>query len=70
MSSAREGSGKVKCVKCGVELKETAKACHKCGTPVSSGVTWQPGWRWHVKTLGIIYALLAVAYVVIRVALK
>lgn len=31
---------------------------------------WQPTWRWHLKTLGIIYAILIVLFFVTKAALK
>ncbi len=56
--------------KCNAELKESDKVCRKCGAPVSVPEPWMPDWRWHVKTLAIIYAALTVLYFVLKAALK
>jgi hypothetical protein len=47
---------------CGQENKDTAKACKKCGRDLSVPPAWFPDARWHLRTLGIIYACLLVFY--------
>ena len=52
----------MKCMNCGQENKDTAKACKKCGRGLTVAPAWFPDARWHLKTLGIIYACLIVLY--------
>ena len=52
----------MKCMNCGQENKETAKACKKCGRDLTIPPAWFPDARWHLHTLGIIYACLVVFY--------
>jgi hypothetical protein len=47
---------------CGQENKETAKACKKCGRDLTIPPAWFPDAKWHLRTLGIIYACLVVCY--------
>jgi len=60
----------VKCPQCQVENKDQAKSCRKCGMNLQLPPLWQPTWRWHLKTLGIIYAILIVLFFVTKAALK
>jgi len=52
----------MKCIVCQTENKDTAKNCRKCGVNLQMEPLWRPTWRWHLKVLGIIYAVLIVAY--------
>lgn len=52
----------MKCVGCGSDNKDTAKACRKCGRDMAVPAAWLPDAAWHLKTLGIIYAALIVFY--------
>ncbi|MDE2141684.1 MAG: hypothetical protein KGL74_07210 [Elusimicrobia bacterium] len=52
----------MKCVGCGLDNKDTAKTCKKCGRDMSVPAAWQPDAAWHLKVLGVIYALLIVFY--------
>lgn len=50
------------CVSCGFDNKQEAKACKKCGVDLNIEPLWRPSWKWHAKTLGIIYVVLIIAY--------
>lgn len=52
----------MKCSACNAENKDTAKNCKRCGSPLNVTPVWSPTWQWHVKTLGIIYAVLIIVY--------
>lgn len=52
----------MKCMNCGQENKETAKTCRKCSRNLAVPPAWFPDWKWHIKTLGTIYAVLILAY--------
>jgi len=52
----------MKCMNCGQENKETSKVCRKCGRGLAIPPAWFPDARWHLKTLGVIYAVLVVLY--------
>lgn len=52
----------MKCANCGIENKDVAKVCRKCGRDMSLLTAWFPDARWHLKTLAVIYAGLAVFY--------
>ncbi len=60
----------MKCPNCSFDNKETAKACKKCAHDLSAPPAWFPDWRWHGKTLGIIYACLAIFYFSMSFALR
>ena len=55
----------VRCSSCGSENKGKPKACRKCGYNLSLPPLWIPNWKWHLKTLAIIYAVLTVGYFVV-----
>ncbi|OGS40069.1 MAG: hypothetical protein A2506_12825 [Elusimicrobia bacterium RIFOXYD12_FULL_66_9] len=59
----------MKCVSCGVDNKDAAKVCRKCGRDMSIPAAWFPDARWHLKTLGIIYAGLISLYLVVNAVL-
>ena len=55
----------MKCQKCGHDNRQSSKNCKKCGAdmaPASSAPVWFPDWRWHLKTLSVIYLLLIVGF--------
>ena len=60
----------MKCLSCGQENKDTAKACRKCSRDLTIPPTWFPDWQWHLRTLGVIYALVVVFYLGVTAALK
>ena len=60
----------MKCMNCGQENKDTAKACRKCSRDLSIPPAWFPDAAWHLKTLGTIYAVLVVFYLGVSYLLK
>ena len=60
----------MKCYKCQSENKEGAKLCRKCGADLIPALLWWPSWRWHAKTLAIIYGFLIVAFILLNQLLK
>ena len=52
----------MKCLNCGQENKDSAKACRKCGRDLTVPPAWFPDWKWHARTLGFIYLGVTVAY--------
>lgn len=60
----------MKCSNCGQDNKDTAKACRKCGRDLTVPPAWFPDAKWHMKTLGAIYAALIVFYIGVSFALK
>lgn len=60
----------MKCVNCGQENKDTAKACKKCSRDLSIPPAWFPDARWHIRALGLIYAGLIILYFGVSAALK
>lgn len=60
----------MKCPGCGVENKDAAKTCKKCGREMAVPPAWQPDALWHAKTLGVIYVALTVLYFGVTAILK
>jgi hypothetical protein len=60
----------MKCPNCANENKDTAKVCKKCGRDLSMPPAWFPDWKWHARTLAIIYACVTAAYFVVTFALR
>lgn len=60
----------MKCPGCGAENKDTVKVCKKCGRDTAVPPAWLPDAAWHLKTLGIIYAVLTVVFFGVTAALK
>ena len=60
----------MKCPACGVDNKNEQRFCRKCGRPMAVAPVWKPGWSWHLKTLGIIYVCLIIAFFAINALLK
>ncbi len=70
-----------RCPQCGTENKDKAKFCRKCKTrfdetlPSSSQqgeqmMVWRPDWKWHIKTLLIIYVVIVAFYFAMNAILK
>jgi hypothetical protein len=60
----------MKCPQCQADNKDVAKTCRKCGMNLQLPPLWQPTWRWHAKTLGIIYVVLVVLFFAAKWRLK
>jgi hypothetical protein len=60
----------MKCFKCQTENKEGVKLCKKCGSELNQPPLWKPSWKWHLKTLSIIYVVLFAAFIVLNIVLK
>jgi len=60
----------VQCISCGQENKDSAKLCKKCGRDLSIPEAWFPDWKWHGRTLGIIYACVIAVYFGVSYFLK
>jgi len=60
----------MRCPKCGYDNKEDAKSCVKCKADLRNILIEGPTWKWHLKVLAIIYAILGVAYILLRIFLK
>jgi len=58
----------MKCQKCGQVNKDDAEACAKCGMQFPR--MEELSWKWHLKTLAIIYASLVVFYLGISALIK
>jgi hypothetical protein len=60
----------MKCPSCSHENKDSAKLCKKCGHDLTIAPAWFPDWKWHARTLGIIYTGIIVFYFVVSFALR
>jgi hypothetical protein len=60
----------IKCPQCQVENKDQAKTCRKCGMDLQLPPLWQPTWRWHARTLAIIYAVVILLFFIVKAVLK
>ncbi len=60
----------MKCPQCQTDNKDIANACRKCGMNLKLPPLWQPTWRWHARTLGMVYALIIVFFFVAKFLLK
>ena len=60
----------MKCPQCQFDNKEGAKTCRRCNTDLYRVPLWRPGWRWHARTLAIIYGILLVAFFLLNHVLK
>ena len=57
------------CSSCNKENKEDARLCRHCGEELIK--SWQPTWKWHIKTLAIIFMSLVIIYLfLVKVVLK
>jgi len=59
----------MKCPTCSVENREGATYCKKCGANLNLPAPWTPTWRWHLKTLLTIYAVLILFYLTVNAVL-
>lgn len=60
----------MKCLNCGQENKETAKACKKCSWDLTLPPSWFPDWKWHAKALAGIWAALILLFFAAKFALR
>jgi hypothetical protein len=61
----------MKCPKCQADNKEGAKLCKKCGFELAQQPPlWKPGWKWHLKTVSIIYCILFAAFFILNIVLR
>ncbi|MBI2362290.1 MAG: zinc ribbon domain-containing protein [Elusimicrobia bacterium] len=60
----------MKCPNCTQDNKDSAKACRKCGRDLVIPPAWFPDFKWHARTLGILYAGIVVFYLGVTFALK
>ena len=61
----------MKCPKCQNENKDTAKACRKCGNNfIVEPPLWRPSWKWHARTLLVIYVLLLIMFFLVNHIMK
>jgi len=60
----------MRCPKCGYNNRDDAKSCVKCKADLRPVLIEEPTWKWHLKVLAIIYAILGLAYVLLRIFLK
>ena len=52
----------MRCMNCGQENKDTAKACKKCSLSLLVPPAWFPDVNWQVRTLSVIYLGLVAFY--------
>jgi hypothetical protein len=52
----------MKCAGCGVDNKDAAKVCKKCGRDMAVPPAWLPDAAWHLRTLAVIYTALILFY--------
>jgi len=60
----------MKCPQCQCDNKDQSKTCRKCGVNLQLPPLWQPSWRWHLRTLGIIYVIIIILFFVMKSLLK
>lgn len=60
----------MKCPNCAQENKDSAKTCKKCSRDLAMPPAWFPDWRWHMRTLSVIYAAIIVLYLVTSFTLR
>jgi hypothetical protein len=60
----------MKCPKCQIENKDVAKICRKCGTDLLQAPLWRPTWKWHARTLVVIYSILIVMFFLLNSMLR
>ncbi len=60
----------MRCNVCNTENKDASKNCKKCGKPLLLSPIWSPTWKWHAKTLGMIYVGLILLYFFLNSLLK
>ena len=52
----------MKCPSCETDNRDGVNYCKKCGVDLTLSPPWKPTWRWHLKTLAVIYGILIVLY--------
>ncbi len=52
----------MKCPGCAQENRAAARYCAKCGADLTCPPVWFPDWKWHLKTLSLIYISLTAAF--------
>ena len=57
------------CYNCRFENKDKAKSCKKCGADLTY-TPWRPGLKWHLKVLGITYAIVITLFFIARYSLN
>jgi len=60
----------MKCPKCQIDNKESAKLCKKCGAEMNPVLVWKPTLRWHLATLSIIFTVLIALFFSLNFVLK
>lgn len=60
----------MKCLNCQQENKDAAKVCKRCGRDLAMPPAWFPDWKWHARTLGLIYVCVTVFYFAVDFALR
>lgn len=60
----------MKCPNCGIENKNDADKCKKCGLDLTISSTWKPSLKWHLTTLGVIYVFLIGLYFLLNHVIK
>jgi len=60
----------MKCPKCQLDNKEGIKFCRKCGTDMAPTPLWKPSWKWHARTLVVIYVALIALFFTLNHVLK
>ena len=60
----------MKCPSCQVENKEGTKICRKCAADLFRPPLWKPTWRWHLRTLALIYGVLLLMFFLLNHVLK
>lgn len=58
----------MQCDNCKAQNKQGVKICRRCGS-VLDLAAYQPSWKWSLKVLLVIYALLIAGYVLLRIFL-
>ena len=58
------------CPNCSLENKDAAQACKKCARDLTLPPAWFPDWKWHMRTLGTIYAVVTAGYFAVTFALR
>lgn len=59
----------MKCPECNVENAKGVTQCQKCDAHLYEIPSWFPNWKWHLKVLGAIYAVLIISFAVLKFTL-
>ena len=60
----------MKCPNCSADNKDNAKGCKKCGRDLTIPPAWFPDFKWHARTLGILYVAITLFYLGVSFALR